>query len=137
MQLEEQAARLGVRAVPGQLLAEAQADLDALAQSIDRRQCAPGRPAGRDRPHAPRDRGAGRGEPGRAGRADRRARAQDLPRRADRPTCTEAMTHAGGRDPARSTRETRDLLAQHLQHRSTSTSAACSPSCSAAATPGW
>jgi hypothetical protein len=54
MQLKEQAARLGFEQY-AQLLTDAQADLEAVAQVDRRRQCQAGRPARRDRPAAPRD----------------------------------------------------------------------------------
>jgi chromosome segregation protein len=59
-QLKEQAARLGFEQYEQQLLADAQADLEAaVEQSIKDRQCAPVWPAGRDRPPAPRDQALG------------------------------------------------------------------------------
>ncbi len=56
----------------------------ALAQGIASRRRQLSRAAGRDRPHQSRDRCARRGQPGGARRTDRIARAQGLPRRAER-----------------------------------------------------
>jgi chromosome segregation protein len=111
-QLKEQAARLGFEQY-AQLLADGQADLAAVEQSIQSGNVRLTGPAGRDRPHQPRNPVAGGRQPGRAGRVEHRARTQAVPRRAVRRP-ERGHDHAGRRDPEDRHRNARSAL-QHLR----------------------
>ncbi len=131
-QLKEQAARLGLEQY-AQLLADAQADLAAVEQSIQsgnvRLTGLQGEIDRINREIAV----ARRGQPGRAGRAEHGARTQAVPRRAIRRP-ERSHDHAGRCDQEDRHRNTR-AATRAPSTRSTGTSAACSPNCSAAAMP--